>query len=98
MRVQRGDNHWVRGRMKHIPLSGSSPFAFPAKGKQLASAKRRQLGNAKDESLESARGKQPGRAKGEQAGSAKGRQLVEKQEILSQKEVNYSACIKSFFF
>ena len=69
--VQRASyyNHWVRGRVKHIPLPGSSPFAFPAKGKQLASAKRRQLGNAK----------------GEQLGSAKRRQVVEKQEILSPK-------------
>lgn len=67
--MQIGSNNWVRGRVKHIPLPGSSPFAFPAKGKQLASAKRRQLGNAK----------------GEQLGSAKGRQLVEKQEILSPK-------------
>ena len=75
--MQRGGNHWVRGRVKHIPLPGSSPFSFPAKGKQLASAKRKQLGNAKGEEL--------GSAKGEKTGRAKGRQLVEKQEILSPK-------------
>lgn len=67
--MQRGGNHWVRGRLKHISLPGSSPFAFPAKGKQLASAKGKQLASAKRKQL----------------GNAKGRQLVEKQEILSPK-------------
>ena len=62
MRVQRGGNHWVRGRVNHIPLPGCSTFAFPAKGKQLASAKGKQLVRAKGKKLASSKRRQLGTA------------------------------------